>query len=123
MTAKWQKSPPALIATFDSALEADARLERRQMFGYPCAFLDGKMLTGLFEDQMMMRLSEADRARAAAALGATPFEPIKGRPMREYVVLPPAVVADTRKLRAWLRRAVAYVESLPARKPKKPRRG
>jgi hypothetical protein len=54
--------------------------------------------------------------------GATIFEPMKGRPMREYVVLPPPIVADSRKLRAWLRRAIAHVDTLPPKKPKKPKR-
>ncbi len=122
MTAKWKKSPPELIARFDAALKVDGRIERRQMFGFPCAFLNGHMLTGLFQDSMMVRLSEADRIKAMAEPGASTFEPMKGRPMREYVVLPPAIVADTRKLRAWLRRAIAHVDALPAKKPKQPKK-
>ncbi len=123
MTGKWKKSPPALIARFDAALTVDGRIERRQMFGFPCAFLNGNMLTGLFQDGMTVRLSEADRTKAMAGPGATIFEPMKGRPMREYVVLPPAIVADSRKLRAWLRRAITHVDTLPPKKPKKPKRG
>ena len=46
----------------------------------------------------MVRLSEADRAKALAEAGAKPFAP-GGRPMREYVVLPPAIVADKREAR------------------------
>ena len=118
MTAKWKKSPPALIAAFDAAIADRPGIERRQMFGYPCAFLNRNMLAGLFEDQMMMRLSEADRTKAIAEAGAKPFAP-SGRPMREYVVLPPSVVDDKRKLGTWLKRAVAYVETLPAKKPKR----
>jgi len=88
------------------------------MFGYPCAFLNGNLLTGLFQDQMMVRLSEADRAKAALDVAATPFAP-GGRPMREYVVLPPEVIADKPKLDAWLKRAIAHVGALAAKKPKR----
>jgi TfoX/Sxy family transcriptional regulator of competence genes len=122
---KWKKSPPALVAAFDAAMARDPRIVRRQMFGYPCAFLNGNMLSGLFEDQMMVRLGEADRARATLTAAATPFAPA-GRPMREYVVLPPEVTADARRLGAWLNRAIAYVDAMPAKKPKsrpKARRG
>jgi len=91
------------------------------MFGYPCAFLNGNMLAGLFQDQMMLRLSEADRARAALDAAATPFSP-GGRPMREYVVLPPEIIGDKRKLNAWLKRAIAYVGALPTKKAKKLKR-
>ena len=122
MKDKWKKSPPELIAAFDAAIAGKQGVERRQMFGYPCAFLKGNMLAGLFQDQMMVRLSEADRAKASLEAAAMPFAP-GGRPMREYVVLPAEITADKRKLGAWLKRAVAYVETLPAKKPKKPRRG
>jgi TfoX/Sxy family transcriptional regulator of competence genes len=120
--AKWKKAPPELIARFDAAIARDDRVLRKQMFGYPCAFLNGNLLSGLFEDQMMVRLSETDRARATLDAAARPFAP-GGRPMREYVVLPPEIVADARKLGTWLKRAIAYVEALPAKKPKKPKRG
>jgi TfoX/Sxy family transcriptional regulator of competence genes len=122
MKGSLRKAPPELIALFDAAIAARPGVERRQMFGYPCAFLNGNMLAGLFEDQMMVRLSEADRARAASEIGAEPFAP-GGRPMREYVVLPKAIVADKGKLGPWIERAIAHVEALPAKTPKKPKRG
>jgi TfoX/Sxy family transcriptional regulator of competence genes len=122
MKGKWKKSPPELIAAFDAAIAGKPGVERRQMFGYPSAFLKGNLLAGLFQDQMMVRLSEADRAKATVEAAARPFAP-GGRPMREYVVLPPEIVADKRKLDAWLKRAIAFVGTLPAKKPKKPKRG
>ena len=122
MKGKWKKSPPELIAAFDAAIAGKPGVERRQMFGYPSAFLKGNLLAGLFQDQMMVRLSETDRAKATVEAAARPFAP-GGRPMREYVVLPPEIVADKRKLDAWLKRAIAFVGTLPAKKPKKPKRG
>lgn len=122
MKGTWKKAPPELITLFDAAIAARPGVERRQMFGYPCAFLNGNMLTGLFEDRMMVRLSEADRTRAASEIGAEPFAP-GGRPMREYVILPRDIVTDKRKLGLWIKRAISHVETLPAKKPKKPRHG
>jgi TfoX/Sxy family transcriptional regulator of competence genes len=121
MKSKWKKAPPGLVATFDAAIAGVAGAERRQMFGYPCAFLNGKLLCGLFEDQMMVRLSEGDRTAAAMKAAATPFAP-GGRPMREYVVLPPEILGDKRKLDGWLERSAKYVGALPPGKPKKPRK-
>jgi TfoX/Sxy family transcriptional regulator of competence genes len=121
MKDKRKKASPELAARFEAAISDRPGIERRQMFGCPCAFLNGNMLSGLFEDRMMVRLSEADRARAASEIGAKPFAPA-GRPLREYVVLPQEVVADKRMLGTWLARAIGYVESLPAKKPKRPRR-
>ena len=38
----WKKSSPSLIAVFDAVLPAGIA-ERRQMFGYPCAFVGGNL--------------------------------------------------------------------------------
>ena len=66
--------------------------------------------------------AETPRGDPAGCRTCTPFAP-GGRPMREYVVLPSDVIADKRKLGAWLKRAITYVETLPAKKPKKAKRG
>jgi hypothetical protein len=39
--------------------------------------------------------------------------------MREYIVLPNNVIADKRRLSVWLKRAIAYGETLPAKIPKR----
>ena len=56
-----------------------------------------------------------ERAELAAA-GGTPFAPMPGRPMREYLVLPPDTAADPAAAEPWLSRALAYVEQLPPKK-------
>ena len=66
----------------------------------------------------MIRLSEEERAKFLLLEGASPFEPMPGRPMREYVVVPPAMVTDEGPLRAWLEKALAYARSLPPKPPK-----
>lgn len=114
----WRKSPPALIAAFDAALPDDPHVERRKMFGYPAAFAHGHLFTGLHQENLMVRLGEAQRA-ALVKNGGRPFEPMPGRAMREYVVVPDAIVADKRALAMWLKRGLAYVGTLP---PKTARR-
>ena len=47
----------------------------------------------------MVRLSEFDCA-AAGKEGATPFEPMPGRVMREYVSLPAVVLTQPKELGA-----------------------
>jgi TfoX/Sxy family transcriptional regulator of competence genes len=85
------------------------------MFGYPAAFAaNGHMFTGLHEDRWVIRLPAEARAELAAA-GGTPFEPMPGRPMREYLVLPAAVVADPGALAPWLERSLEYTAALPAK--------
>ncbi|HEY3522151.1 MAG TPA: TfoX/Sxy family protein [Candidatus Limnocylindrales bacterium] len=111
------KSPPELQARFASATEGIPGLERRKMFGYPSGFVNGNLVTGLFGDGWHVRLPEAEQAEVLAA-GGRPFEPMAGRPMRGYVMLPAEILADESALRGWLDRAVALGRSLPP-KPKR----
>ena len=113
----WRKSPATLIATFEQALPADARVQRRQMFGYPAAFANGNLFTGLHQGDLMVRLAEADRGKLKA-LGGVTFAPMPGRGMREYVVVPPAIVSDKRALKHWMSRSLAFACTLPTKKPK-----
>jgi len=58
----WAKSPPALVDAFAAALPDDPRVERRSMFGYPAAFANGQLFTGLHQSDLMVRLGDTDRA-------------------------------------------------------------
>ena len=109
----WRKSPDALVATFQAALPGDGSAERRQMFGYPAAFVNGRMATGLHQEDLIVRLPQARRRALLEQPGARTFEPMPGRPMKEYVIVPPAVVDDAAQLRAWMREAIAHTASLP----------
>jgi hypothetical protein len=85
------------------------------MFGYPALFVGGNLVTGLFARQWMIRLPDDDRAELLAIPGAAPFEPMPGRAMRRYATLPPEIVADDTALSAWIRRAIAFGQTLPAK--------
>jgi TfoX/Sxy family transcriptional regulator of competence genes len=112
---KWKKAPESLVLRFGQALPSDPAIERRSMFGYPCAFFHGHMFCGLFEDQFIVRLSDAERGAFLKQPGAKVFEPMPGRPMKEYVLVPPAVVEREALLGGWLRQALDYVGGLPPR--------
>jgi TfoX/Sxy family transcriptional regulator of competence genes len=114
-----KKSSPELIETFLGALPQDERVERRQMFGFPAVFVGGNMFAGLFEEHMVVRLSERDRETLRAIPGACVFEPMKGRPMKEYTVVPTAMHAKAAELRSWLSGALDYGAALPAKTAKK----
>ncbi len=109
----WKKTPPEIIAAFDKAKPKDPRVVRKPMFGYPALYLGGNMFAGTFQDKVVARLPEPERERAMRAAGATPFEPMPGRPMKEYVALPPSVVAKPAELSRWIGRARDYAATLP----------
>ncbi len=111
--ATWRKSPPELVAKLDALLKHAPDAERRVMFGFPCAFLQGNMFTGLHQEHMFFRLSELDKAEFLKLPGAASFEPVKGRVMSEYVTVPESMLADEGQLKTWLDRSLAYVRTLP----------
>ncbi len=108
----WEKVPPALADAFAAEVALRPELAARKMFGYPAAFLGGHLTTALNGPRWIVRLPEPERG-ALQAQGGSPFEPMPGRPMREYVVLPDALVADPGARAQWIDRAVAYVQGLP----------
>jgi TfoX/Sxy family transcriptional regulator of competence genes len=122
MGMQWRKSPQQLIDLFVSVIPDPPAVERK-MFGYPAAFVNGNMFMSLFQDDMILRLPESLREDFLKVDGAKIFEPMPGRPMREYVAVPPQVLADKKKLAAWVSRALDYGTSLKpksrASKPKK----
>ena len=116
--SSWRKAPPDLVERFNDVVGGIAGVEQRKMFGYPAAFIGGNMVTSLHQESWIVRLSEAERAERLRG-GWTLFEPMAGRPMREYVTLPDAVTRDRAEARRWVEAAADYVSTLPA----KPARG
>lgn len=115
------KTPDQLAARFASATEGIPGVERRKMFGYPAAFVNGNLVSGLYGAGWHVRLPEDQQAELVAA-GGRPFEPMAGRPMRGYVILPPSVVEDEATLVTWLDRAVAFGRTLPPKEPSRPKK-
>lgn len=111
----FEKSPPELVARFEAAAERFPVAQRRKMFGYPAMFVGGNLVTGLFADSWMIRLSEDDLTELLALPGATPFSPMAGRTMKGYATLPSDIVADDGALDGWLARAVEFGKTLPAK--------
>lgn len=117
----WDKAPAWLVELFGACLPERPGLGRRTMFGCPCAFMGGHMFAGVFQEVIFARLPPGE----VAALGDPPaFEPISGRPMRAYVVLPDAVLEDEDELSRLLDAACGATAALPpkVRKPPPPRR-
>jgi len=111
----WKKAPSELVKTFEEVIAAVPGAQPRRMFGYPAAFVNGQMFTGVFQDRLFVRLSESDRAELAKR-GGKPFVPMPGRPMREYVEVPPALLRSRSALVGWVRRAFDYASSLPGKR-------
>ena len=115
---KFRKPSEELVTFFTQATAPMPGVEPRKMFSCPCAFINGNMFAGVFHKSVFLRLSPEDLAKFAK-LGAVHFEPILGRPMREYMVVPPALMKSTTRFNAWLEKSFAYAASLPPKVPKR----
>jgi TfoX/Sxy family transcriptional regulator of competence genes len=112
---KMTKPPGELAERFASVMAARPEATTRLMFGQPAAFVNGNMATGLFATGWFVRLADADTAELTAA-GGGPFEPMAGRPMRGYTMLPPEIAADAEVAGAWVDRAIVHVQGLPPKR-------
>jgi len=119
---KWQKSSQGLIDLFESVMPGPPAVQRK-MFGYPAGFVNGNMFMGLFQESMILRLPTGPREEFLKVHNAKIFEPMAGRPMREYAAVPQSVMRDKKELTAWVAKALEYGASLKpkssAAKPKK----
>lgn len=106
-------------AYFESVLPDDPRVQVKPMFGNVAGFLNGNMFMGLFGADLLVRLSEADRAEILQEDGTSIFEPMAGRPMKEYVAIPRSWRAEPDRVRDWIARSVAWVGEMPEKVPKK----
>lgn len=115
---KFTKPSPELAGRFQAALgRAGAPdITMKPMFGLPCAWIAGNMLTGLFGEDWWMRLSEPDRDTFLTLPGAQPFQPMPGRNMGRYVVLPADIAAADAALDPWLARAIEFTRSMPPKR-------
>ncbi len=113
----WKKSPPELIAAFARVVPAGGGAERRPMFGYPAAFVNGNMFAGLHEDRVVLRLDAAGIAEAKQE-GAADFEAM-GRRMSGWVAVTGPLTADEPALRRWVARAFRHTATLPPKARRK----
>ena len=115
---KWKLAPSKAVTAFEAATSGLPGAEPRKMFGYSCVFVKGHMFAGLHEAGMVLRLPDELRTEFLRLKGAEQFEPMPGRVMRKYVVVPKVLLKAHKELRGWVEKSLAYVSSLPA-KPKK----
>jgi TfoX/Sxy family transcriptional regulator of competence genes len=112
---KWKPAPREAVAAFEGATSGLPGAEPRKMFGYSCVFARGNMFAGLHEAGMVLRLSNEQRSEFLRLKGAKQFEPMPGRVMREYVVVPKMLLNEPIELRAWVKKSLDYVLSLPTK--------
>ncbi len=115
---KWTKAPDSLVDQFNQLIAGLPDTESRKMFGYPCAFSANQMFFGVFQSNLFLRLSESDRKTFIEKYKTKLFEPMSGRPMKEYALVPETLMTTPKDLKIWIAKGRTYVAQLPA-KPQK----
>ena len=103
---------------FHSVLPDDPSVTVRPMFGNEAAFVNGNMFMGLYGSGMFVRLSEEDRVEFLKMKDASLFEPMKGRPMKEYVMIPEKWRSSADAVGPWVARSLKWARRLPKKSKK-----
>ena len=116
---KMPRPTEAEKALFRSLLPEGPGVTERPMFGQLAGFVNGNMFMCLFGNRIALKLPADAATELQQVPGAEPFMPMEGRPMRGYVMLPPAWHENPDPALEWIEKSVAYTASLPV-KVKKP---
>ena len=108
-----EKPNPLTVAWYESLVPVDPRVVKSQMFGHPCAFVNGNMFFGTFGQSVVIKVGP-ERAAALVTDTVRLFEPMEGRPWKDYVQVPADVLPDA-EVAAMARSALEHTALLPAK--------
>jgi len=115
----WKKASRELIDILEIAM-GEYPCERRMMFGSPTFIINNNMFAGVHQGTIIIRLSAKDRSEIMESYDEiTPFEPMAGRIMKEYVTMPESVAGDRALFNEWLNRSYQFASSLPLKERKR----
>ena len=77
------------------------------------------MFFGVFGNDLFVRLPDDHRDELLRKKAASLLEPMKGKPMKEYVLIPQAWRTEPETVRLWVSRSLDWASKLPAKKTKK----
>lgn len=100
------------------ALKGRRDLDERRMFGGLAFMVRGHMCCGIVGSELMVRVGADGYEQALALPHARPMD-FTGRPLTGMVYVAPAGFRTAKALAGWVGRALAFVESLPARAPRR----
>ena len=119
MSSKWDKASQELIDLLEMVL-SPYNHTKRKMFGSPSYFINNNMFAGVHEDVIFLRLSETAREELLLEDSNTEhFDPLEGRPMREYMVITEEIYRNVNQLEKWISKSIKFVSSMPPKQPKK----
>ena len=104
-------------AAFSKLVPDEPAVTLKPMFGQLSAFVNGNMFCGIFGEELMVRLPEAEIA-IVKKHGGRDFEPMAGHKMGGYVIVPGDWRAKPAPAVALIAKALAHARAMPAKTPK-----
>jgi len=99
-------------AAFTKLVPDEPAVTLRPMFGNLSAFVNGNMFTGLFGEDLFVRLPD-DQSAAIRKQGGRDFEPMPGHAMKGYVTVPSTWRTKPAAAQAWIAASLVFARSLP----------
>jgi len=108
---------------FESLIpDDDPRITIRPMFGNLASFVNGNLFAGLFGDSLFVRLSQSQAEEFQKIKGTKNFEPMEGRPMKAYFLVPKSWMTQPDLVKPWIMKALESTGKVESKKKKKPAR-
>jgi TfoX/Sxy family transcriptional regulator of competence genes len=106
------------VALYDKLIATMPKLERKGAAN-PYTALNGNMFTLLYQSKALaIRLREEEREKFIKKYKASLFEAY-GAVMKEYVVVPDALLSNTKELQKYLAKSYEYAKTLKPKATKK----
>lgn len=97
------------------ALGGRLGIVERKMFGGVAWMLEGNMACGVIGEDLLVRLAPEDSAAALAEDGVGPMQFTGRRPMRGFVLVDGAAVAEDGELGRWVDVGADFALTLPSK--------
>ena len=122
MADKWPEMDKGLEDRIDGLLGA-MPVRRKKMFGTSAWIMQAndQMFAGVWGDGVMLRVGQQEAAKLLERGEVEQFDPMGGRPMKEYVYVAADRIVEDADLVSWLERGAEFTATLPmkAKKPSK----
>jgi hypothetical protein len=105
------KASAELVAHFEELVGVVPEADRKLVFGSPTCLVGGNMFFGVHATGLFVKLPPT-AGHALLESGGWPFEPMPGRAMGGFFVLPPSLPDPEQ----WVRRSCDYALTLPPKK-------
>jgi TfoX/Sxy family transcriptional regulator of competence genes len=105
---------PALAERVRHALRDCRGIVEKKMFGGLVFLLHGKMLVGIWNQSLTVRLGPERAAVALKQPHVRQFD-VAARPMRGWIMVDPDGLDSENQLTEWVETAMRFVETLPAK--------